>query len=203
MFAIGPGETYLGGFLVAPHTRETWLLDHVSHLQNPASKHTINFPFDRCWFLMWLLFFGMLCRLQGMRDGCMLVAFLQQPMNRFVFSPFRFLNLGVFSTECTSNINLEHDSVRRNCRNTFYMPDWNWLWQIIYYSSASYNSSYFIYVVWWLLWYLLLLQFHNILIDPVSTSSDNFIFMILLQSVATFFSQVMSAIGGNTAGPGL
>lgn len=25
----------------------------------------------------------------------------------------------------------------------------------------------------------------------------------LLQSVATFFSQVMSAIGGNTAGPGL
>lgn len=29
------------------------------------------------------------------------------------------------------------------------------------------------------------------------------IFHFLLQSVATFFSQVMSAIGGNTAGPGL
>lgn len=27
--------------------------------------------------------------------------------------------------------------------------------------------------------------------------------MFLLQSVATFFSQVMAAIGGNTAGPGM
>lgn len=27
--------------------------------------------------------------------------------------------------------------------------------------------------------------------------------MFLVQSVATFFSQVMAAIGGNTAGPGL
>lgn len=29
------------------------------------------------------------------------------------------------------------------------------------------------------------------------------VFGFLLQSVATFFSQVMAAIGGNTAGPGV
>lgn len=31
----------------------------------------------------------------------------------------------------------------------------------------------------------------------------NFVLSILMQSVATFFNHVMSAIGGNTAGPGL
>lgn len=50
--------------------------------------------------------------------------------------------------------------------------------------------------------YYCFLQFYFIFYSDNNASIWYFAWTICLQSVATFFSHVMSAIGGNTAGPG-